>query len=572
MSLSDVREMGFSSRSGFIKKIVEQACEIRGEAEAMYEEYKDGEDTLISDLKPYGLYKRIFSAEMCIRDRKTTSKNPRSTVGTVTEIHDYLRLLYARIGQPHCPVCGRPITSQTVDQMVDAIMEFQEGTRLIIMAPVVRQRKGEHEKILERIRKEGFTRVRIDGEIRLINEEEIKLDKKFKHTIEIVVDRIILKPGQESRISEAVELAMHQGGGLVIVQFQDQDFQMEKTFSTKLACPDHGVSIEELEPRMFSFNSPFGACPTCNGLGFTQKIDPELIIKTEKSVIGGALGTIFASMEFSGFYRQMIDALAKEHGVDLSVPYKDLPETFKQELLYGTGTRHLKYTYTSRSTGSVSHRDHPFEGMINNVERRYRETHSDFMKERMQKYMVVRDCPDCRGKRLKPEVLAVTVGGKNLAELSDMSIRDAYDFIDNLQLTEKEELIGRQIIKEIKARLNFLLDVGLEYLTLSRASGTLSGGESQRIRLATQIGSSLMGVLYILDEPSIGLHQRDNEKLLDTLRHLTDIGNTLLVVEHDEDTMYAADHIIDIGPVSYTHLSPCKAGAVFSMHLFFYQV
>ena len=483
-------------------------------------------------------------------DQKTTSKNPRSTVGTVTEIHDYLRLLYARIGQPHCPVCGKPITSQTVDQMVDAIMEFQEGTRLIIMAPVVRQRKGEHEKILERIRKEGFTRVRIDGEIRLINEEEIKLDKKFKHTIEIVVDRIILKPGQESRISEAVELAMHQGDGLVIVQFQDQDFQMEKTFSTKLACPDHGVSIEELEPRMFSFNSPFGACPTCNGLGFTQKIDPELIIKTEKSVIGGALGTIFASMEFSGFYRQMIDALAKEHGVDLSVPYKDLPETFKQELLYGTGTRHLKYTYTSRSTGSVSHRDHPFEGMINNVERRYRETHSDFMKERMQKYMVVRDCPDCRGKRLKPEVLAVTVGGKNLAELSDMSIRDAYDFIDNLQLTEKEELIGRQIIKEIKARLNFLLDVGLEYLTLSRASGTLSGGESQRIRLATQIGSSLMGVLYILDEPSIGLHQRDNEKLLDTLRHLTDIGNTLLVVEHDEDTMYAADHIIDIGPAA----------------------
>ena len=483
-------------------------------------------------------------------DQKTTSKNPRSTVGTVTEIHDYLRLLYARIGQPHCPVCGRPITSQTVDQMVDAIMEFPEGTRLMILAPVVRQRKGEHEKILERIRKEGFTRVRIDGEIRLINEEEIKLDKKFKHTIEIVVDRIIIKPGQESRISEAAELAMHQGDGLVIVQFQDQDYKTEKVFSTKLACPDHGVSIEELEPRMFSFNNPFGACPTCNGLGFTQKIDPELIIKTDKSVIGGALGTIFASMEFSGFYRQMIDALAKEHGVDLSVPYKDLPETFKQELLYGTGDRHLKYTYTSRSTGSVSHRDHPFEGMINNVERRYRETHSEFMKEKMQKYMVVRDCPDCKGKRLKPEVLAVTVGGKNLAELSDMSIREAYEFIEHLQLTEKEQIIGRQIIKEIKARLTFLLDVGLEYLTLSRAAGTLSGGESQRIRLATQIGSSLMGVLYILDEPSIGLHQKDNEKLLETLRRLTDLGNTLLVVEHDEDTMYAADHIIDIGPAA----------------------
>ena len=481
-------------------------------------------------------------------DQKTTSKNPRSTVGTVTEIHDYLRLLYARIGHPHCPICGKPITSQTVDQMVDSIMEFPEGTKIMILAPVVRQRKGEHEKILERIRKEGFTRVRIDGEIRLINEEEIKLDKKFKHTIEIVIDRIIIKPGQESRISEAAELAMHQGDGLVVVQFIDNDFNMEKTFSTKLACLEHGVSIEELEPRMFSFNSPFGACPTCNGLGFTQKIDPELIIKTDKSVIDGALGTIFASMEFSGFYRQMIDALAKEHGVDLSVPYEELPKKFQQELLYGTGNRHLKYTYTSRSTGAVSHRDHPFEGMINNVERRYRETSSDFMKEKMQKYMVVRDCPDCGGKRLKPEVLAVTIDGKNIAEVSDMSIRDAYNFIDQVQLSEKEEMIGHQIIKEIKARLQFLINVGLEYLTLSRASGTLSGGESQRIRLATQIGSSLMGVLYILDEPSIGLHQKDNEKLLETLRHLTDLGNTLLVVEHDEDTMYAADHIIDIGP------------------------
>ncbi len=481
-------------------------------------------------------------------DQKTTSKNPRSTVGTVTEIHDYLRLLYARIGHPHCPICGKPITSQTVDQMVDSIMEFPEGTKIMILAPVVRQRKGEHEKILERIRKEGFTRVRIDGEICLINEEEIKLDKKFKHTIEIVVDRIIIKPGQESRISEAAELAMHQGDGLVVVQFIDNDFNMEKTFSTKLACPEHGVSIEELEPRMFSFNSPFGACPTCNGLGFTQKIDPELIIKTDKSVIDGALGTIFASMEFSGFYRQMIDALAKEHGVDLSVPYEELPKKFQQELLYGTGNRHLKYTYTSRSTGAVSHRDHPFEGMINNVERRYRETSSDFMKEKMQKYMVVRDCPDCGGKRLKPEVLAVTIGGKTIAEVSDMSIRDAYNFIDQVQLSEKEEMIGHQIVKEIKARLQFLINVGLEYLTLSRASGTLSGGESQRIRLATQIGSSLMGVLYILDEPSIGLHQKDNEKLLETLRHLTDLGNTLLVVEHDEDTMYAADHIIDIGP------------------------
>lgn len=483
-------------------------------------------------------------------DQKTTSKNPRSTVGTVTEIHDYLRLLYARIGQPHCPVCGQPITSQSVDQMVDTIMEYPEGTKLLIMAPAVRQRKGEHEKILERIRKEGFTRVRIDGEIRLINEEEIKLDKKFKHTIEIVVDRIIIKEGQESRISEAVELAMHQGDGLVVVQFVDKDYSAEKTFSTKLACPEHGVSIEELEPRMFSFNSPFGACPSCNGLGFTQKIDPELIIQTDKSIIKGALGNIFASMEFSGFYRQMIDALARDHGVDLNTPYEELPEKFKKELLYGTGTRHLKYTYVSRSSGSKSERDHPFEGVINNLERRYRETNSDFMKERMAKYMKVKDCPDCKGKRLKPEVLAVTVGGKNLAELSDLSIREAYEFINQLQLTEKEAIIGRQIIKEIKERLNFLINVGLDYLTLSRAAGTLSGGESQRIRLATQIGSSLMGVLYILDEPSIGLHQKDNEKLLATLRELTDLGNTLLVVEHDEDTMYAADHIIDIGPAA----------------------
>lgn len=483
-------------------------------------------------------------------DQKTTSRNPRSTVGTVTEIHDYLRLMYARIGQPHCPVCGKPITSQTVDQMVDSIMEFPEGTKLMIMAPVVRQRKGEHEKIIERIIKEGFTRARIDGEVVVLSEDEIRLDKKFKHTIEIVVDRIVIKPGQESRIAEATELAMNHGDGLVNVQFIDNDFNMEKTFSTKLSCPEHGVSIEELEPRMFSFNSPFGACPTCNGLGFTQKIDPDRIIKTDKSVIDGALGTIFASMEFSGFYRQMIDALAREHEVDLSLPYRDLPQTFRQELLYGTGMRRLKYEYVSRNNGSVSRRDHPFEGVINNVERRYRETSSDFMKEKMQQYMTVRECPDCNGRRLKPEVLAVTVGGKNISQISDMSIREASNFMERLKLSEKEELIAHQIIKEIKERLGFLLNVGLEYLTLSRAAGTLSGGESQRIRLATQIGSSLMGVLYILDEPSIGLHQKDNEKLLETLRRLTDLGNTLLVVEHDEDTMYAADYIIDIGPAA----------------------
>ena len=484
-------------------------------------------------------------------DQKTTSKNPRSTVGTVTEIHDYLRLLFARIGHPHCPVCGRPITSQSVDQMVDTIMEYPEGTKLMVMAPVVRQRKGEHEKILERIRKEGFTRVRVDGEIKLVNEDEIKLDKKFKHTIEIVVDRIVVKSGQEGRISEAVELAMKQGDGLVTVQFMGgEQPNAEKVFSTKLACPEHGISIEELEPRMFSFNSPFGACPTCNGLGFTQKIEPDKIVKTDLSVLDGALGTIFASMEYTGYYRQIIEVLAKEYGADLSLPFKDLPEKLQHDILYGTGNRHLKYDYKSRSTGRVTHMDHTFEGMINNLERRYRETSSEFMKEKIQSYMSTKICPDCHGLRLKPEVLAVTVGEKNIAEISEMSIRDCYGFMDSLRLSEKEQLIGAQIIKEIKERLGFLINVGLDYLTLSRSAGSLSGGESQRIRLASQIGSGLMGVLYILDEPSIGLHQRDNEKLLDTLRHLTDLGNTLLVVEHDEDTMYAADHIIDIGPAA----------------------
>ncbi|MEF9921535.1 MAG: excinuclease ABC subunit UvrA [Anaerovoracaceae bacterium] len=481
-------------------------------------------------------------------DQKTTSKNPRSTVGTVTEIHDYLRLLYARIGKPHCPVCGQPITSQSVDQMVDTLMSLEEGTKVMVLAPVVRQRKGEHEKIIDRIRKEGFTRVRIDGEIHLINEDEISLEKTYKHTIEIVVDRIIIKEGQESRLAEAVELAMVHGDGLVGAEIITPDKTYEKTFSTKLACPIHGVSIEELEPRMFSFNSPFGACPTCNGLGFTQKLEPNLIIDVDKSIGEGALGNIFASMEITGFYRQMIEALAKDHKVDLFTPYKDLPEKFIQELLYGTGERHIKYYYESRNNGSKSYRDHPFEGVINNLERRYRETNSDFIKEKMAKYMSVKPCTDCGGKRLKPEVLAVTVDGKNIAELSDMPIREALKFVNGLVLSEKDQMIGNQILKEIKARLKFLIDVGLNYLTLSRASGTLSGGESQRIRLATQIGSSLMGVLYILDEPSIGLHQKDNGKLLETLRRLTDLGNTLIVVEHDEDTMYAADHIIDIGP------------------------
>ena len=481
-------------------------------------------------------------------DQKTTNRNPRSTVGTVTEIHDYLRLLYARIGKPHCPVCGKPIASQSVDQMVDTIMGFEEGTKMMIMAPVIRQRKGTHEKIIERIKKEGFTRIRVDGEIKIIDEDEIKLEKTFKHTIEIVVDRIVVKAGQEGRISEACELAIAHGDGLVEVEGDFYDHHYEKTFSTKLACPDHGISMEELEPRMFSFNAPFGACPSCNGLGVTQKLDPAKLIDEHLSIREGALQPIFGTMEFSGYYRQIVDALIAEHEVDPDVPLKDLPESFRKELYYGTGDRHLKFTYMSRSTGSRSLMDRPFEGALNNIERRYRESTSDYFKEKMAQYMIIRECPDCHGKRLKPEVLAVTVGGINIAELSEMSIKEALNFIEGLELSETDEKIAYQILKEIKARLNFLADVGLDYLTLSRSAGTLSGGESQRIRLATQIGSSLVGVLYILDEPSIGLHQKDNEKLLQTLRHLTDIGNTLIVVEHDEDTMYAADHIVDIGP------------------------
>ncbi len=479
-------------------------------------------------------------------DQKTTSKNPRSTVGTVTEIHDYLRLLYARIGIPHCYICGKEISSQSIDQIVDSIMEFEEGTRVIILAPVIRDRKGEHEKILERIRKEGFTRARIDGEMLELNEDTISLEKTFKHTIEIVVDRVVIKPGVESRLTEAVELAISHGDGLVLAN--------DKVFSTKLACPEHGVGIEEMEPRMFSFNSPFGACPECNGLGFKQRIDPDLIIEDQElSIIGGCLGNAFASMEVAGFYRQMIEALALEHGVDLNTPYKELPEKFRNELLYGTGKRHIKYHYRSRNSNNKSYMDHPFEGVINNLERRYRETGSDYMKDKMDQYMRVTPCEVCGGQRLKPEVLAVTVGGKNIAEISGLSIREALKFMQGVKLSKKAEAISNQITKEIKERLNFLIDVGLDYLSLSRASGSLSGGESQRIRLATQIGSSLVGVLYILDEPSIGLHQKDNEKLLKTLRKLTDLGNTLIIVEHDEETMYAADHIIDIGPEAGIH-------------------
>ena len=481
-------------------------------------------------------------------DQKTTNKNPRSTVGTVTEIYDYLRLMYARIGIPHCPVCGREITSQTIDQIVELLMLEGEGTKLTVMAPVVRQKKGQHEKILERIRKEGFTRVRVDGEIRILGEEEIKLGKTFKHTIEIVVDRIKVKDGVQSRLAEACELAIAHGEGLVQVIVDKGEGPEEKTFSTSLACPEHGVSIEELEPRMFSFNNPLGACPECNGLGFIQRIDPDLIITdTDKSINEKCLSNVFATMEYTSFYWQVINALAEKYGASLDTPYKDLPEEFKQVLLYGTGDEKLQYVYTNRN-GDTQNRNHTFEGIINNLERRYRETGSEWIKEKMEKYMCITQCPVCKGNKLKPELLAVTVGGKNIMEFCDMSVAEAIEFVSDLKLSETHMKIAEEIIKEIKGRLTFLANVGLDYLTLSRAAATLSGGESQRIRLATQIGSGLVGVLYILDEPSIGLHQKDNEKLLEALRRLTDIGNTLIVVEHDEDTMYAADHIVDIGP------------------------
>lgn len=486
-------------------------------------------------------------------DQKTTNKNPRSTVGTVTEIYDYLRLLYARIGIPHCPICGREITSQSVDSIVDRIAGHEIGTRLTVLAPVIRGRKGEHKGVFGRIQRDGYTRVRVDGEMHRLDDGEILLEKNKKHTIEIAIDRIVVKEDNRSRIAEAVELAIREGEGLVNVLFAETQEdgsrkEYEETFSTMLACPEHGIGIEEMEPRMFSFNAPYGSCETCTGLGFTLRIKPESLVTDEnKSLVKGAMGNVFASMDAMGFYRQMLQQLAIDHNTDITRPYKELPEDFKKELIYGTGTRKLKYTYTSKS-GRVSHMNHTFEGIIPNLERRYGESKSDYIREKIGAMMTEAECPTCHGRKLKDTVLAVTVGGKNIIEVTDMSVIQAIDFFRKLELTEREKAISKLITKEIMDRLSFLQTVGLGYLTLSRAAGTLSGGESQRIRLATQIGSGLVGVLYILDEPSIGLHQKDNDKLLQALRNLTDMGNTLIVVEHDEDTMYAADHIVDIGP------------------------
>ncbi len=489
-------------------------------------------------------------------DQKTTNQNPRSTVGTVTEIYDYLRLMYARIGIPHCPICGREISSQSVDQIVETLLQEPEGSRLTVMAPVVRQRKGQHDKILDRIRREGFTRARVDGEMKLLEEDEIKLEKTYKHTIEIVVDRIKVRDGVQSRLAEACELAISNGDGLVQVEIIDPDgVQEEKTFSTSLACPEHGVSIDELEPRMFSFNNPLGACPECKGLGFIQQVDPDLLVPDQNiSIMDKALRNAFSTMEFTSYYWQVIRALADKYNADLTQPFKKLPKKFRQVLLYGTGEEKLVYDYTNRA-GMVQHRSHTYEGLIPNLERRYQETNSEWIKSKIETYMNFSPCPSCQGRRLRPELLAVTVGGKNIMEFCDMSVIEAIQFLDETKesLSETHRKISAEVIKEIRGRLEFLANVGLDYLTLSRAAATLSGGESQRIRLATQIGSGLVGVSYILDEPSIGLHQKDNEKLLKSLRELTDIGNTLIVVEHDEETMYAADQIIDIGPGAGIH-------------------
>ena len=483
-------------------------------------------------------------------DQKTTSKNPRSTVGTVTEIYDYLRLLWARVGTPHCPKCGKEIKQQTIDQIIDQVLSLPEATRIQVMAPVVRGKKGTHQKIFEDARKSGYVRVRADGSLYDLT-ETIELDKNKKHNIEIVVDRLVIREDIARRLTDSVEVASNLAGGLVVINIVGEDRDI--LFSQNYACEDCGISIEELSPRMFSFNNPFGACPTCTGLGSQLKVDPDLIIPNkELSILDGAItASGWNNIKGDSISRMYFDALSKKYGFKLTTPVKDLPEEVMDVILYGTKGEKLKLTY-DRANGHGTLMQ-PFEGIINNLERRYKETQSDAMRRDLEDCMGERLCPDCGGKRLRKEALAVTVGGLNIDAFCRKSVTDALDFIDRLELSEQKMLIADRILKEIKNRLGFLQSVGLQYLTLSRAAATLSGGESQRIRLATQIGSSLMGVLYILDEPSIGLHQRDNDKLLDTLKHLRDLGNTLLVVEHDEDTMRQADYIVDIGPGAGVH-------------------
>ena len=483
-------------------------------------------------------------------DQKTTSKNPRSTVGTVTEIYDYLRLLWARIGIPHCPKCGKEIRQQSVDQIIDQLMALPEGTRMQVLAPVIRGRKGEYQKVFEDARKSGFVRVRVDGSIYDLS-EEIKLDKNIKHTIEIVVDRLVVKPDIARRLTDSVETATHLSGGLVVIDRLGAGEEL--TFSQNYACPDCGISIEELTPRMFSFNNPYGACPTCDGLGMKMEVDPERIVPNVKlSLNEGALkASGFQTLDENSISRTYMRAMSEKYGWSLDTPWEDLPKSARKMILYGTGTDVLDVRFSWEGN---KHKPRPFEGIIPNMQRRYMDGFTtNSAKEDIEECMSPIPCAACRGRRLKKEILAVTVGGKNIAEFTELSINDALDFIDGLQLTQKEQQISDLILKEIRSRLKFLQNVGLEYLTLSRSSGTLSGGESQRIRLATQIGSSLMGVLYVLDEPSIGLHQRDNDKLLATLQRLRDLGNTLIVVEHDEDTMLAADYVVDVGPGAGVH-------------------
>ena len=483
-------------------------------------------------------------------DQKTTSKNPRSTVGTVTEIYDYMRLLWARVGVPHCPRCGKEIRQQTIDQIIDQIMALGDGTRLQIMAPVIRGRKGEHAKVLENARRSGYVRVRVDGNLYDLS-EEIPMEKNVKHTVEVVVDRLILRPDIQQRLTDSVETASALSGGLVTVNLVQQGEDIH--FSQNYACDDCGISIEELAPRMFSFNNPFGACPTCTGLGMQLKADPALIVPDESlSILDGAIAASgWQSIRSDGISRMYFDALARKYAFSLSTPWERLSDRVKDVILYGTGGEKLTLEYDQPRGKGVLHQ--AFEGIVHNLERRYRETQSDASKREIEEFMAECPCPACQGRRLKPEALAVTVGGKSIHDATALSVTDEVAFFNDLTLTGNQELIAAQILKEIRARLNFLQSVGLGYLTLHRSSGTLSGGESQRIRLATQIGSGLMGVLYILDEPSIGLHQRDNDKLLATLRRLRDLGNTLIVVEHDEDTMRAADYLIDIGPGAGSH-------------------
>src|ERR687886_51435 len=480
-------------------------------------------------------------------DQKTTSRNPRSTVGTVTEIYDYLRLLYARVGRPHCPICGRPIAGQSLENIVDQVLRLPEGTRFTVNAPVVRDRKGEYRDVLEELRAEGFSRVKVDGEQRLL-EEPIELDKKFKHTIEVVVDRLVMKPDLRTRLWQSVETAAQLADGLVAIDVIGGESML---FSEKFACPDHGVSLPELQPRIFSFNSPHGACPRCTGLGAQQEIDPDLLVPDPTISIGeGAL--VPWSVGNSGFYESVIQAIADRYEIDIDVPWQELSDEQQNLFLYGTNGDRVYVQYRNRMGRRRAYML-AFEGIVPSLERRYRETDSASQRERIEEYMSFRPCPTCKGARLKPEVLAVTVGGKNIHEFTQMSVTRALRFLDELQLTETEQLIGARIVKEIRERLTFLDNVGVGYLQLDRASATLSGGEAQRLRLATQIGSQLVGVLYILDEPSIGLHQRDNDKLIATLERLRDLGNTVLVVEHDEQMMREADWLVDMGPGAGEH-------------------